>query len=69
MITYPRPKYPLVAHAEHLLAERPRSKSARADTATNLSPGGGLLLAVLMSLGLWAVMWKAVSSVAAPWLG
>jgi hypothetical protein len=69
VITYPRAKFPFVAHAEHLLAECPRSKSAQTDTATKLSPGGSLLLIVLLSLGLWVTIWRAVSSVAAGWLG
>lgn len=69
MITYPRPKFRVAAHGEHLLAERPRLKSAQTDTATKLSPGGSFLLAMLLSLGLWVTIWKAISSVAAGWLG
>jgi hypothetical protein len=69
VITHRRLKFPFVAHAEHLFAERPRSKSARTDTATKLIPGDGFLLAMLLSLGLWITIWKAVSSVPAGWLG
>jgi hypothetical protein len=65
MITYSGPKFPFVAHAENPLAGRPRAEPATADAATKLSPGPALLLALLLSLGLWAAIWKAASSLAA----
>jgi hypothetical protein len=69
MITYPGFKSCSVVDAEKWRAGLPRSEPATADAATKLSPGAGLLLIVLLSLGLWATIWKAVSSVAAGWLG
>jgi hypothetical protein len=69
MITYPGAKSPYVVDAEKWRAGRPRSKPATTDTVTKLSPGAGLLLAVLMSLGLWTTIWKAVSSVTPGWPG
>jgi hypothetical protein len=66
MITYSGPKFPFVAHAGNPLGGRSRSEPAPASrTTTKLSPGGSLLLIVLLSLGLWATIWKAVSITAA----
>ena len=69
MIAYPGPKFPYTPHPGNTLSGRPRSKSVPANMAANRSPGAGLLLALLLSLGLWAALWKAVSSMAAAWLG
>ena len=69
VITYPGPKFPFVGHAGNPLAGRPRAQPATADTATKISPGAGLLLSLILSLGLWAVIWPALSSMAAAWLG
>ena len=69
MLTYPRPKFPFFAQAGNPVTGVPRWKPAPADTAVKLSPGAGLLLTVLLALGLWATIWKAVSSVTAAWLG
>jgi hypothetical protein len=44
-----------------------RSRPA-VDAATKLTPGAGLTLSLLLSLGLWAAIWQAVSSLAAAWL-
>jgi hypothetical protein len=35
---------------------------------TKLTPGAGLPMALVLSLGLWAAIWQAVSSLAAVWL-
>jgi hypothetical protein len=45
-----------------------QARSETAATATKLMPGAGLLAALLFSLGLWAGIWQAVSSLAAAWL-
>jgi len=44
-----------------------RSRPAVAAT-TKLPPGAGLTLSLLLSLGLWAAIWQAVSSLTAAWL-
>jgi hypothetical protein len=36
--------------------------------ATKLPTGAGLTLSLLLSLGLWAAIWQAISSLAAAWL-
>ena len=41
-----------------------RSRSA----LTKLAPGAGLVIASLLSLGLWGAIWQTVSSVPAAWL-
>jgi hypothetical protein len=41
-----------------------RSRSA-VTAATKLIPGAGLTLSLLLSLGIWAAIWQAVSSLAA----
>jgi hypothetical protein len=68
VITYPGPKFPFVADAGNPIARHPRLVPARAEAAPKLTPGAGLLLALILSLGLWAAIWRAVSSVAAAWL-
>ena len=44
-----------------------RSRPAVA-AATKLPTGAGLTLSLLLSLGLWAAIWQAASSLAAAWL-
>jgi hypothetical protein len=60
------PKFRYMAENGTTPAGLSRSK---AEAAPKLSPGAGLLFALILSLGLWAVIWRAVSSVAAAWLG
>ena len=43
-----------------------QSRSA-VDAATKLAPGAGLILAVLLSLGLWGAIWQTVHSLTAVW--
>jgi hypothetical protein len=52
---------------ESLRPDAGRSRSA-VTAATKLIPGAGLTLCLLLSLGLWAGIWQAVSSLAAAWL-
>jgi hypothetical protein len=42
-----------------------QSRSEPAIAATKLMPGAGLLAALVFSLGLWAAIWQALSSLAA----
>ena len=66
MSSYTVPKF-------HDFAERRRrhtgrSRSEPTASVTKLTSGAGLLLALFFSLGLWAAIWQAVSSLAAVWL-
>jgi hypothetical protein len=45
-----------------------QSRSQPTAAATKLMPGAGLLVALLFSLGLWAAIWQAVSSLTTAWL-
>ena len=38
------------------------------DVDPRLSPEAGLILALLLSLGLWCVIWAAISALAGAWL-
>jgi len=67
--TYSTPKFRHVTDPNDLLTGRPRSQPATAQTPRKRNPGAGLLLIVLLSLGLWVTIWKAVWSVAGGWLG
>jgi hypothetical protein len=42
-----------------------QSRSEPTAAFTKLTPGAGLLMALFFSLGLWAAIWQAVSSLAA----
>jgi hypothetical protein len=48
-------------------AGRSRSEPAAADAATKLAPGAGLIVALLLSLGLWGTIWLTVSRLASLW--
>jgi hypothetical protein len=66
MSSYTAPKF-------HDFAERRRrhtgrSRSEPTTSVTKLTSRAGLLLALFFSLGLWAAIWQAVSSLAAVWL-
>jgi hypothetical protein len=64
--SYTAPKFHRFAEPRrrHTGQSRPEPTGA----ATKLMPGAGLLVALLSSLGLWAGIWQAVSSLAAAWL-
>jgi class 3 adenylate cyclase len=48
-------------------AGRSRSEPTAADAATKLAPGAGLIVALLLSLGLWGAIWLTVSRFASLW--
>jgi hypothetical protein len=48
-------------------AGRSRSEPTAADAATKLAPGAGLIVALLLSLGLWGPIWLTVSRLASLW--
>ena|SRR5271168_2556178 len=64
--SYTAPKFDNLAEPRSRHTGQSRSEPTVA--ATTLMPGAGLLLALLLSLGLWAAIWQAVSSLAATWL-
>jgi hypothetical protein len=45
-----------------------QSRSEPTTAVTKLTPGAGLLIALFLSLGLWAAIWQAILSLAAVWL-
>jgi hypothetical protein len=45
-----------------------QSRSEPTTAMTKLTPRAGLLIALFFSLGLWAAIWQAVSSLAAVWI-
>jgi hypothetical protein len=45
-----------------------QSRSEPTAAAIKLTPGAGLLMSLFFSLGLWAAIWQAVSSLAPVWL-
>ena len=48
-------------------AARVRSEPAASAVAAGLSPNGGLIVALLLSLGIWGSMWLSVSLLATAW--
>jgi hypothetical protein len=44
-----------------------RDPSPRRQMATKLAPGAGLIVALLLSLGLWGAIWLTVSRLASLW--
>jgi hypothetical protein len=57
-----------LASFRSLEAGRTRSEPAATGAPPRLTPGAGLLLSLLLSLGLWGTIWQAASSLAAAWL-
>jgi hypothetical protein len=47
--------------------ERLRSEPSAAETAPKLAAGPSLLLALLLSLGLWGAIWWVASAVISMW--
>lgn len=39
------------------------------DAAARLTPGAGVIMVLLLSLGLWAAIWLALCFLAAAWFG
>jgi hypothetical protein len=60
--SYPAPKFHHVAGSQSVYAGRSRSEPTAADASTKLTTGAGLIVALLVSLGLWAAIWLSVSS-------
>jgi hypothetical protein len=63
---YTAPKFHDFAKPRSRHTGQSRSKPTAA--VTKPASGAGLLAALLLSLGLWAAIWQAVSSLAAVWL-
>jgi hypothetical protein len=64
--SYTAPKFHDIA--EPRIRDTGRSRSEPTAAVTKPTPGAGLLMALFFSLGLWAAIWQAVSSLAAVWL-
>ena len=47
--------------------ERFRSEAPAAEATSRLAPGASLLLALLLSLGLWGGIWEIVSTLISMW--
>ena len=47
--------------------ERFRSEAPAAEATSRLAPGASLLLALLLSLGLWGGIWRIVSTLISMW--
>jgi len=63
---YTAPKFHYLAGAPNHDA---RSEPSVSDAAAGLTPGAGLVVVLLLSLGLWAVKWLGLSFLAAAWFG
>ena len=65
MTLYSAPKFHDFRHPTR--GDIGRSQSAVA-AETKLAPGAALIVAMLLSLGLWGAIWLAVSPLFAAWL-
>jgi hypothetical protein len=65
---YTPPTFRYLARSPSLHAGQSPSAPGAADAAARLTPRAGLILALLLSLGLWGAIWQAVSSLATAWL-
>ena len=65
MTHYPAPKFRDFRHPGR--GDIGRSRSA-VEAETKLAPGAALIIALLLSLGLWGAIWVAVSPLFAAWL-
>jgi hypothetical protein len=66
---YTAPKVHYLAGARNLDTGLSRSEPSASDAAPRLSPAVGLVVLLLLSLGLWAAIWLALSFLAAAWFG
>jgi hypothetical protein len=64
--SYTAPKFHDFAESRSRHTDHSRAEPTAA--VTKLTPGAGLLMALFFSLGLWAAIWQAVSSLVAVWL-
>jgi hypothetical protein len=64
---YTPQRFHYLANTRSHLAGRSQSEPTAADAATKLAPGAGLIVALLLSLGLWAAIWLTVSRLAPLW--
>jgi hypothetical protein len=64
---YTAPNVRYLAGFRSVPAARVRSEPTASAVAAGLSPKGGLIVALLLSLGIWGSMWLAASSLAAAW--
>ena len=67
MTNYTPPDFHYFANTWSLHAGRSRSEPTAADAATKLAPGAGLIVALLLSLGLWGAIWLTVSRLGSLW--
>ena len=67
MTYYSAPKFWDLSDPTRLDPRRSRPEPTTAAATPRLTPGAGLILALLLSLGLWAAIWEAGSSLALAW--
>jgi hypothetical protein len=65
---YTAPKFQYFARTRSPHAGRSRSEAVAAGAIPKLTPGAGLIVSLLLSLGLWGAIWQAGSSLAGAWL-
>ena len=63
------PKFHNLASAQNLDTGLSRSERSGSDATARLTPGAALVVVLFLSLGLWAVLWLALSYLAALWFG